>query len=149
MMYTHLHQDNPGKWHSLKLPHRCNTFRIICIRHQEPKKYQLTAQMAGSKFSGPGSKLKGLFKRFVWSKPFSSFSPNSLLRGLCMLQLDGFQQQLLEELSSRKWSTGEFSLRTGETEKLLNSNLLVVASLAVLLWEYVITITDEARHIWR
>ena len=66
-----------------------------------------------------------------------------------MLQLDEFQQQLLEELSSRKWSTGEFSLPTGETERLLDSNLLVVASLVVLLWEYVITITDEARHIWR
>lgn len=65
-----------------------------------------------------------------------------------MLRLEGFELQLIENLSSRKWSIGEFSLRKAWGGRGNLSNLLVVASLAVLLWEYVVTLTDEVRHIW-
>jgi len=45
-----------------------------------------------------------------------------------MRQFEGIDQQLVRNLSIREWST--------------------VASLVVLLWEYVIAFADEARHIW-
>src|SRR6267378_854899 len=71
-----------------------------------------------------------------------------------MLQLEVFDQSLTGNLSFRKWSTREFSTFTLSPQSDVPNSVfppdrMVVASLIVLVWEYVITLTDEVRYIWR